>query len=98
MTRKSLRFDPDKNCLVTIMHGIVNNEKIDKVGLVRDESYSGCCAIFRGPFPLKEGEKFKMAVGEITDLVGEIRWIKKYDNVFVTVGIFIEPIIEEIVK
>ena len=92
METRSFRFDPDVNSLVTITNKIGEDALINKVGLVRDESYLGCCAVFRMPFPLDIGDRFKLNLGNLVNLTGEIKWVKKYDEVLLRVGMFIEPI------
>ena len=92
MKKRSFRFDPDENSLVTITNKVGDDSDVTKVGLIRDESYIGCCAVFRKPFPLDIGDRFKLNLGNITNLTGEIVWVKEYDEVLFKVGMFIEPI------
>ena len=94
MKKRSFRFDPDENSLVTITDkiGDDSDSNVTKVGLVRDESYVGCCAVFRKPSPLDIGDRFKLDLGNITNLTGEIIWLREYDDVLLKVGMFIEPI------
>ncbi|MFH1414626.1 MAG: hypothetical protein ABIH89_00900 [Elusimicrobiota bacterium] len=92
MIRKSFRFNPDENCLIKITRCETTGEDMNKVGLVMDESYAGCSAVFRKPFVLKEGEKFKMELGKIHNLTGYVQWVNNFNKVFLIAGIYIEPI------
>ncbi len=89
--RKHFRYIPDKNCLVELYGKKSNHHRTKIVGLCRDESYDGCSAIFRTPFPFKKGDKISSNVGNIAYQKSEIKWVVKFDEVLVKVGIhFIE--------
>ncbi|MBN1898920.1 MAG: PilZ domain-containing protein [Spirochaetes bacterium] len=82
--RKNVRFKPDSHFVV------LSSGKKNKVeGFIRDESYHGCAAVFRKPFPFKKGSKVKASVGKLQNLNGEIKWVKNMDDVLVKVGIYL---------
>ena len=89
--RKSIRFNPEENNIVTLLYNVDDGEKIGKTGFLRDESYTGCCVIFRKPFPLKKGENVQINIGKIQNIVAEIKWIKDIDEILVKVGLSIRP-------
>ncbi len=87
--RKNIRFDPDENSLLELSRKNSHGKIIKIMGLVRDESYHGCGAIFRKNFPFKKGDKVNASVGKLTDLQAEVIWIQDVDEVFVKVGVFL---------
>ncbi|MBU1077043.1 MAG: hypothetical protein KKH98_07115 [Spirochaetes bacterium] len=87
--RQNIRFDPDENSLLELFKKGSPNKPNRIVGLVRDESYHGCGAIFRKNFPFKKGDKVMANVGKLTNLKAEIVWVTDVDEVFVKVGVFL---------
>lgn len=88
--REHIRFDPDKNSIVMIFLGSAQeepNEENKLVGLLRDESRSGCGAVFhREFFPLEEGESAKIKPGKISPTEAEVSWLKPIDEKLIRVG------------
>jgi hypothetical protein len=86
MHHRRLRYTPDEHYLII---EYLNNKKHKRrlIGLVRDESYNGCCALFRQPFPFKTGDNLVFKLGRAPELHGEIKWVEPFDEVFVKVGI-----------
>ncbi len=83
------RYDSDKECLIKLLYLKNSNKRIEKTGLIHNESDRGCSAIFHKPFKLQTGDIFIMNIGEIKHLTGELKWVKEYDRVFVKAGIHI---------
>ena len=88
--RKSIRFDPDLNATMILEGRTGSGEKVERIGLVRDESGKGCAGVFRAPFPFTIGQKVKAHVGKLEDMVAEIMWTEDLDDMLVKVGMYLE--------
>ncbi len=89
--RRHFRYIPDKNCMVELYGKKSDHHRTKIIGLCRDESYNGCSAIFRAPFPFKKGDPITANVGNISYQKAEIKWVKPFDEVLIKAGIhFIE--------
>lgn len=83
--REHLRFDPEQNALV-IIH-IDGDEDNSLVGLLRDESYEGCGAVFHSEyFPYEEGDEVELKAHELSPLNARVSWIKPLDDKLIKAG------------
>lgn len=83
--RENIRFDPDKNALA-IIH-VEGDEDDSLVGLLRDESYQGCSAVFhREYFPYEEGDTVILKVEPDLPRPAEIVWRNQLDERLFRVG------------
>lgn len=83
--RGNIRFDPDKNALA-IIH-VDGDQDDSRVGLLRDESYRGCSAVFhREHFPYEEGATVDLKVEPDLPRPAEIVWTNQLDERLLRVG------------
>ncbi len=87
--RKYIRFNPDENSLIELLFKDEDGNVKKAVGLISDESYHGCGAVFRKKFPFKRGDMINATVGKIINIEAEIIWIQKMDDIFIKVGIYL---------
>ena len=80
---RSFRYIPLEDYILEIK----NNKGEKQLGLIRDESFSGCCAIFRKPLNIKKGEKFFFRSGDSVFLKGKLIWQQELDKVMIKIGI-----------
>lgn len=81
--REYFRYNPDDNALAEIRR----DDHDDVVGLVRDESYTGCAAVYqKTAFDLDEGESVVLKVGHDTAREAEVKWIEDLDEQLLKVG------------
>ena len=87
-TRKKLRFAPDPS-----MHAEIDFDtkqetfRCEMPALIFNESYSGCCVVAMKEKRFKVGSKFRIKVGLLAPLYGEIRWVNMLDNDFIKMGV-----------
>lgn len=83
--RENIRFDPDENALAIIHVG--GDEDNSLVGLLRDESHSGCGAVFhREYFPFEEQDVVKLKVHQLSPRKAKIAWTNPLDDKLIKVG------------
>lgn len=88
--RKYLRSLAEKNSLLLLAEIKKNKKDRLLVGLLHDESFHGCCGIFRKPFPMKKNDIVIVTIGKLFDLEGKIVWIKDFNGSFSKVGIYLK--------
>jgi hypothetical protein len=87
-TRRKLRFAPDPSQHAEIDFNLNRkNFEGELPALIFNESYSGCCVVMMKEKRLKVGGHFKVKVGLLAPLLGEVRWINELDDHFVKLGI-----------
>ena len=86
--RQNIRFPPPGDPIVRLASIEVEEESLNAVGLLKDESYHGCSAVFREPFPFKVGQTVRIDLEKIKNLEGEIKWIDQLDEDLLKVGIY----------
>jgi len=84
MKKRKIRFAPDTYNGVILSDA---NRQITIQGIIRDESYDGCCGVFRKPFPFKEGQLISACIGRCPETSGVVKWIRDFDGVFIKAGI-----------
>lgn len=57
------------------------------VGLIINESYSGCALVLKTSQPLNNGQEVKVKVGKLPELVGKVAWIKPIEDSLIKIGI-----------
>lgn len=83
--REHLRYDPDKNSLVVLYMDSQGEDTL--VGLLRDESHSGCGAVFHQEyFPFSEGDEVKIKPGKLSPKKASIAWVQSVDEKLVRAG------------
>lgn len=81
--REYFRYNPDTNALVEIQ--LDGNRAI--MGLMRDESYSGCAAVYqKSAFHFEEGETVEVQAGNHNPRPADIKWIEELDDKLIKVG------------
>ena len=87
MPRKSVRFKPDPLTVALVDLKKSKNFEPNLVGIVINESYSGCAIVVVSDLVLKKGTKVKIQVGQIPPLKGEIMWIKNLEENIHKIGV-----------
>lgn len=83
--RQNIRFNPDQNALAIIHRG--GNEENPLIGLLRDESYKGCGAIFHQEyFPYEEGDVVELEANQVGPVESKVSWVKPLDEKLVRAG------------
>jgi hypothetical protein len=82
--RKGTRFPPDLNTMLTLERADGDGPPL--VGLVIDESYEGCSAVFRENPALRGGEQFVCAIGAMAPVDGSVAWTRVLEPGIVRVG------------
>jgi hypothetical protein len=82
--RKSVRFQPDLNTLAVVAPRSSNKSSF--VGLVLDESPTGCRVAFHKSLALQAGEKSAIAVGKLSPIEADVVWRKEVSNLLCEVG------------
>jgi hypothetical protein len=83
--RENIRFDPDKNALAIIHVGGDADDSL--VGLLRDESYRGCSAVFHSEhFPYEDGTTVDLKVEPDRPRPADIVWTDDLDERLLRVG------------
>ncbi len=85
MVTRRIRFSQENECIVNISDGERGCQ-----GLLRDESFNGCCAIFYKNFPFSTGDTAEIRMGDQGKYKCEIAWVKEFDEVLIKAGINIK--------
>ncbi|MBF0099660.1 MAG: hypothetical protein HQK77_02005 [Desulfobacterales bacterium] len=84
--RKQIRFDAEENSLAHIIYE-ENTQKRYKVGLLHDESFSGCSVILSGDLQLKEKDRLVIKPGLLDKRLGEVCWVKRLEPKIIKIGV-----------
>lgn len=57
------------------------------VGLIINESYSGCALVVKTTINLNPGQEVKVKVGKLPELTGKIAWVKPIEENLSKIGI-----------
>ena len=88
--RKSIRFKPDPLTVALIdLKPKSAGFNPSLVGIVINESYTGCAIVVASDLKLKKGTKLKIKVGNLSPLKGEIVWLKTLEENIHKVGILL---------
>ena len=80
--RSRIRFSPTEDALVYVYLPL-EDEIIEKKGLLFDESANGCSVIMLRNKTLISGQDVLIKVGDLAHLEAQVRWIKEiHDNTF----------------
>lgn len=86
--RKHTRFQPEGGGLARIDSRVANEEFCPEFhGLVVTEAYGGCGLIVCENVPIQPGQSIRIQVGNLSPLVGQVRWRKTLDESTVKLGI-----------
>ena len=86
-SRANIRFDADPNSLTWIQDDLeVSGYDNGLVGLTVDESHSGCNVIFRTNDRLIRDVTYRVLVGDLSESLALLRWIKVLNEATVQVG------------
>ena len=86
--RREIRFFPDPNSLARIStNPDAASFEPDIVGLVSNESYSGCNLIVLAGNSLSVGSRCKAAIANLDPVDAEVRWIKEIDEGVLRLGL-----------
>ena len=84
--RKHERANSTQNAIIELnINGKSKKNKVI-VGLLLNESWHGCCAVFKKPFTLKRGHPVKANVSSLHDMNADIKWIVDVDESLVKIG------------
>lgn len=85
--RAPIRYKPDP---MTIAHIDFENAKEFKpscVGIVINESYSGCSVVISTDIEIKRGDKVKIKIGELSAMKANVAWVKELEENIYKLGI-----------
>lgn len=85
--RRSVRFQPDPMAVAQVDFKVSKDFKPTLVGIVLNESYTGCALVVASDEILKKGRKLKVKVGALSALKGEIAWVKTLEENIQKIGI-----------
>lgn len=85
--RKAIRFQPDPLTIATLDFKGGKEFRPTLIGLVLNESYTGCAIVLATDEPLKKDLKLKIKVGALSPLKAQIAWIKNLEENIHKVGI-----------
>ncbi|OQW53731.1 MAG: hypothetical protein A4S09_06695 [Proteobacteria bacterium SG_bin7] len=86
--RRALRYSPDiGDYAVLCFSGPDSQFKIDLVGIILNESSSGCAICVPANRRLKEGDEFVVQVGKMNPRPATVVWRKELDKDVVKLGI-----------
>lgn len=86
--RKNFRFKPDPLDVVYIGCYDENERFIpQQVGLIAEESYSGCGIVSVAEKPFEVGQHLVIAVGKQLPQWAEVRWCRQVENDLLRVGL-----------
>ncbi len=87
-TRRNLRFTSDPSLHAEIQFDSVAQEFVsDLAGIICNESYTGCCLGVPASDRVREGTRFRLRVGNLAPMLGEVKWVTKVDPEIWKVGI-----------
>jgi len=89
--RSNLRYDPEENALVEITYHD-GHKQHKKIGLLRDESYSGCSFVIDRNTSIRIGQILTVKAGVLPPMNSEVRWITLLDDKFVKIGVLFQPV------
>lgn len=80
--RRRFRFKPDPGEAAMLYL----DEKNRVAALIDNESYTGCCLLIMAGPALKVEKVYKIRIAEGLEIKGEVRWIKKLDDIALQIG------------
>lgn len=84
--RRQIRFYPDENSLLEVYLPDEQAGTLQKIGLLYDESRSGCAGVFLADPILQEGGRVEVKAGKLQILPAEIRYVMEIAPRLVRVG------------
>ncbi|MBU1076728.1 MAG: hypothetical protein KKH98_05505 [Spirochaetes bacterium] len=84
--RKHERSHSAQDAIMEVFGKSLKGKDSNVVGLLLNESWHGCCAVFKKPFPLKRNYEFKANVSNLHELKADIKWIVDVDDSLVKIG------------
>lgn len=85
--RKATRYKPDPMTLGYLDLDGGKTFKPTLVGIVINESYSGCAAVVASDLVLKVGQKIRAKIGALDPMKAEIIWTKVLEENIQKIGI-----------
>ncbi len=85
--RKSTRFQPDPMTIAQLDFAMGKDFRPTLIGLVINESYTGCAMIFVTDEPPKKDLKMRIKVGALSPLKGQVAWVKNLEENIYKVGV-----------
>lgn len=85
--RFPIRFKPDPLTVALIDHNNSKEFSPQHVGLVINESYTGCAIILAADLEFKKGAKIKIKVGQLSEMKANIVWVKNLEENIYKLGI-----------
>lgn len=88
MQRRALRYSPDIGDYAVLCFSDSDSQfKVDSVGIILNESSSGCAVCIPATRRLKEGDQFVVQVGKMEPQLATVVWRKELDKDVVKIGI-----------
>lgn len=86
--RKHVRYRPDRLTVAKVqLEAVTSSFMAEASALVYEEAYGGCCLIIISNKPISMHEKWRIQVGHLHPMIGEVVWIKRLDEAIWKVGI-----------
>ncbi len=85
--RGPIRFKPDPMTVALIDFNNSKDFTPQSVGIVVNESYTGCAVVIAFDRDLKKGDKIKIKVGQLAEMKASIVWVKNFEENIFKVGV-----------
>lgn len=86
--RRALRYSPDIGDYAVVCFSDPDSQfRVDSVGIILNESSSGCAICIPATRRLKEGDQFVVQVGKMEPQLATVVWRKELDKDVVKIGI-----------
>ncbi len=86
--RSSIRFTPDLGDYAALCFRKTSSEfRVDSLGIIINESATGCAIVIPQTKKLQEGDKFVVQVGKLNPCKAVVVWRKEIDKDVVKLGI-----------
>lgn len=87
--RKNIRYPSDRNSLIELIRIGQKGETDMMIGLLINESWHGCCAVFKKPFPFTSNDDLIAHVGSLSNIKADIKWIMEIDDTLIKIGFYL---------
>lgn len=87
LKRYPIRFKPDPLTVAFIDFSKAKNFTPTNVGVVINESYSGCSLVMVHDQPINKGDKVRIKVGQLPEMKASIAWAKLLEENIYKLGI-----------
>ena len=87
-SRRSLRFTDNQSLHAEIDFDVtVKPFQVDLPAIICNESFRGCCIVTVKNDRLSSGSRLRIKVGDLTPMLGEVKWVSDIDPEVMKIGI-----------